>query len=95
MGYEAAAVIGAKLAKPQQPVYAMIDDGSYMILHSELQTIVQGGAKVIILLFDNASFGCINNLQMGRGTRSLGMKDRYHNPKAGQLDGPLVKVGFT
>lgn len=95
MGYEVAAAIGAKLAKPQQPVYAMVGDGSYMMLHSELQTAVQEGIKVTILLFDNASFGCINNLQMGHGMGSFGTENRYRNPKTGQLDGPLVKVDFA
>ena len=45
----------------------MVGDGSYMMLHSELQTAVQEGINVTVLLFDNASFGCINNLQMGHG----------------------------
>src|SRR5690606_32215569 len=50
MGYEIAAALGAKLAKPQQPVYAMVGDGSYMMLHSELQTAVQEGMKITVLL---------------------------------------------
>lgn len=95
MGYEIAAAIGAKLAMPQQPVYAMVGDGSYMMLHSELQTAVQEGIKVTILLFDNAGFGCINNLQMGHGMGSFGTENRYRNPQTGQLDGPLVKVDFA
>ncbi|MGS6333852.1 thiamine pyrophosphate-dependent enzyme, partial [Enterobacter asburiae] len=33
-GNEIAAAIGAKLARPEQPVYAMVGDGSYMMLHS-------------------------------------------------------------
>lgn len=28
MGYEIAAAIGAKLARPEQPVYAMVGDGA-------------------------------------------------------------------
>ena len=80
MGYEIAAAIGARLAKPRQPVYAMVGDGSYMMLHSELQTAVQEGIKVTILLFDNASFGCINNLQMGHGMGSFGTENRHRKP---------------
>ena len=70
-------------------------DGSYMMLHSELQTAVQEGIKVTILLFDNASFGCINNLQMGHGMGSFGTENRHRNPQTGRLDGPLVKVDFA
>ncbi|WP_416041837.1 3D-(3,5/4)-trihydroxycyclohexane-1,2-dione acylhydrolase (decyclizing) [Edwardsiella ictaluri] len=95
MGYEIAAAIGAKLAMPQQPVYAMVSDGSYMMLHSELQTAVQEGIKISVLLFDNAGFGCINNLQMGHGIGSFGTESRQRNPQTGRLDGPLVKVDFA
>ncbi|WP_239506512.1 thiamine pyrophosphate-dependent enzyme, partial [Enterobacter hormaechei] len=90
-----AAALGAKLARPGQPVYAMVGDGSYMMLHSELQTAVQEGIKITVLLFDNASFGCINNLQMGHGMGSFGTENRHRNPQTGQLDGPLVKVDFA
>jgi 3D-(3,5/4)-trihydroxycyclohexane-1,2-dione acylhydrolase (decyclizing) len=58
-----------------------------MMLHSELQTAVQEGIKVTILLFDNASFGCINNLQMGHGMGSFGTENRQRNPKPGGLTG--------
>ncbi|TNV17351.1 3D-(3,5/4)-trihydroxycyclohexane-1,2-dione acylhydrolase (decyclizing) [Buttiauxella sp. B2] len=95
MGYEIAAAVGAKLAKPEQPVYAMVGDGSYLMLHSELQTAVQEGIKITILLFDNAGFGCINNLQMGHGMGSYGTENRKRNPDTGRLDGPLVKVDFA
>lgn len=95
MGYEIAAAVGAKLAKPDQPVYAMVGDGSYLMLHSELQTAVQEGIKITILLFDNAGFGCINNLQMGHGMSSFGTENRRRNPKTGRLDGDLVKVDFA
>lgn len=66
-----------------------------MMLHSELQTAVQEGIKITVLLFDNASFGCINNLQMGHGMGSFGTENRHRNPQTGQLDGPLVKVDFA
>lgn len=95
MGYEIAATVGAKLAKPAQPAYAMVGDGSYMMLHSELQTAVQEGIKITVLLFDNAGFGCINNLQMGHGIGSLATENRQRNPDTGKLDGPLVKVDFA
>ncbi|WP_137167676.1 3D-(3,5/4)-trihydroxycyclohexane-1,2-dione acylhydrolase (decyclizing) [Salinimonas lutimaris] len=95
MGYEVAAALGAKLASPAQPVYAMVGDGSYMMLHSELQTAVQEGVKMTIVLFDNASFGCINNLQMSQGMGSFGTENRHRNPQSGKMDGPLVKVDFA
>jgi len=95
MGYEIAAAVGAKIAAPDQPVYAMVGDGSYLMLHSELQTAIQENLKITILLFDNAGFGCINNLQMSQGMGSFGTENRHRNPKTGKMDGPLVKVDFA
>lgn len=71
MGYEIAGALGAKLARPEQEVYAMVGDGSYLMLHSEMVTAVQEGKKINVMLFDNGGFGCINNLQMGQGIDSL------------------------
>lgn len=81
MGYEIAAAVGAKIAAPEQPVYAMVGDGSYLMLHSELQTAIQENIKITILLFDNAGFGCINNLQMSQGMGSFGTENRQRNPQ--------------
>lgn len=95
MGYEVAAAVGAKMAKPQQPVYTMLGDGSYMMLHSELQTSIQEGVKINVLLFDNAAFGCINNLQMNQGMGSFGTENRFRDPETGKMTGQLVPVDFA
>lgn len=70
MGYEVAGALGAKLANPDREVYAAVGDGSFLMLHTELVTAIQYGQKINILLFDNAGYGCINNLQMGNGSGS-------------------------
>lgn len=77
MGYEIAGALGAKLAAPNQEVYAFVGDGSYLMLHSEIVTAIQEKKKITILLFDNGGFGCINNLQMGKGVDSLATEFRY------------------
>lgn len=71
MGYEVAGALGAKIAEPSKEVYAMVGDGSYQMLHSELVTSLQENKKINVLLFDNSGFGCINNLQMGNGMGAL------------------------
>lgn len=76
MGYEIAGALGSKLAEPQREVYAMVGDGSYLMLNSEMVTAIQEGIKINILLFDNGGFGCINNLQMGQGIKSLATEFR-------------------
>ena len=46
MGYEVAGALGAKLAEPSKEVYAMVGDGSYQMLHSELVTSLQENKKL-------------------------------------------------
>lgn len=95
MGYEIAAALGTKLAEPDKEVYAMVGDGSYLMLHSEMITSIQEKRKINIILFDNMSFGCINNLQMSQGMGSLGTEFRYRNEETGKLDGALVPIDFA
>ncbi|MBC2683865.1 3D-(3,5/4)-trihydroxycyclohexane-1,2-dione acylhydrolase (decyclizing) [Bacillus toyonensis] len=95
MGYEVAGALGAKLAEPSKEVYAMVGDGSYQMLHSELVTSLQENKKINVLLFDNSGFGCINNLQMGNGMGSFGTEFRYRNQKTRKLNGAIMKIDFA
>lgn len=95
MGYEVNAALGAKMAAPEREVYALVGDGSYMMLHSELATSIQERRKINVVLLDNMAFGCINNLQMGNGMGSFGTEFRYRNPETGLLDGDFVPVDFA
>lgn len=95
MGYEVNAALGVKLAEPAREVYALVGDGSYMMLHSELVTAVQERRKINVVLLDNMAFGCINNLQMGHGMDSFGTELRFRDPASGLLDGGLVPVDFA
>ena len=81
MGYEVSGALGVKLAIGDgREVYAMTGDGSFNMLHSELITSVQEGKKINVLLFDNAGFGCINNLQMGTGNDTMCTEMRKRVP---------------
>ncbi|MBO8163523.1 MAG: 3D-(3,5/4)-trihydroxycyclohexane-1,2-dione acylhydrolase (decyclizing) [Brevibacillus sp.] len=95
MGYEISGALGVKMAEPDKEVYAMVGDGSYLMLHSELVTSIQEGKKINVLLFDNAAFGCINNLQMGNGMGSFATEFRYRNPESGRLDGDFIKIDYA
>lgn len=95
MGYEVAGALGAKIAEPSKEVYAMVGDGSYQMLHSELITSLQENKKINILLFDNSGFGCINNLQMGNGMGSYGTEFRYRNQETRKLNGAIMKIDFA
>lgn len=93
MGYEIAGALGAKIACPQQEVYAMVGDGSFYMLHSELLTAIQEKRKINILLFDNAGFGCINNLEMANGVGNLGTEFRYK--ENGEYSGGFLHTDFA
>ncbi|MGH0498979.1 3D-(3,5/4)-trihydroxycyclohexane-1,2-dione acylhydrolase (decyclizing) [Bacillus wiedmannii] len=95
MGYEVAGALGAKLAEPSKEVYAMVGDGSYQMLHSELVTSLQENKKINVLLFDNSGFGCISNLQMGNGMGSFGTEFRYRNQETRKLNGAIMKIDFA
>lgn len=101
MGYEISAALGAKLAYPDRPCYAMVGDGAFMMLHSEAVTALQERKKIVILLFDNCGFGCINNLQMGSGMKSLATTFRYRQEDAcnqeglDNLSGALMPTDFA
>ncbi|HDR7511980.1 3D-(3,5/4)-trihydroxycyclohexane-1,2-dione acylhydrolase (decyclizing) [Bacillus toyonensis] len=95
MGYEVAGALGTKLAEPSKEVYAMVGDGSYQMLHSELVTSLQENKKINVLLFDNSGFGCINSLQMGNGMGSFGTEFRYRNQETRKLNGAIMKIDFA
>src|SRR5262245_5366939 len=52
MGYEVAGALGVKLARPEREVVAMLGDGSWLMLHGELVTSLQLGAKIVVVLVD-------------------------------------------
>ena len=94
MGYEIAGALGSKLAAPDKEVYALVGDGSFLMLNSEIATAVQENAKITVVVFDNAAFGCINNLQMGNGVGTLATEMR-HRTESGKLDGTYCYTDFA
>lgn len=94
MGYEVSAALGAKLAAPAQEVYSMCGDGAFLLMHSELITSLQEGKKINVLLFDNAGFGCINNLQMSNGIGNLATEFRYRDEHGG-LNGGIIPIDYA
>lgn len=63
LGYAIPGVIGAKLARPNAPVIGLVGDGSFGMSCGELETITRLNLPVVLLLFNNASFGWIKTLQ--------------------------------
>ena len=94
MGYEVSGALGVKYAIGDRDVYAMVGDGSFIMLHSELLTAVQEHRKINVCLFNNASFGCINNLQVGHGNDTLCTELRYRGAD-GKFSGSFMPVDFA
>ncbi|MDN4526445.1 3D-(3,5/4)-trihydroxycyclohexane-1,2-dione acylhydrolase (decyclizing) [Fictibacillus fluitans] len=94
MGYEVSGALGAKLASPNQEVYSLVGDGSFLLMHSELITAIQYNQKVNILLFDNSGWGCINNLQMENGSDSFHTEFRTHTNEILNIDYAKVAEGY-
>lgn len=95
MGYEVNAAVGVKLAQPQREVYCLAGDGAFMMLHSELVTSLQLNKKITVLLLDNMTNGCINNLQLEHGMDSFFTEFRYHSDDTARQEGGLIPVDFA
>ncbi|QQO09145.1 3D-(3,5/4)-trihydroxycyclohexane-1,2-dione acylhydrolase (decyclizing) [Breznakiella homolactica] len=95
MGYEIAAALGVKLACPDREAVAIVGDGAYTMLHTELLTAVQEQKKIIIVVLDNAGFQCIDNLQHSQGIVHFGNEWKLRNEQTGRLDGPSVQVDYA
>ena len=94
MGYEISGALGVKYAIGDRDVYAMCGDGSFIMLHAELLTAVQEHKKINVCLFNNASYGCINNLQVGHGNDTLCTELRWRG-EDGKFSGPFMPVDFA
>lgn len=63
MGFALPAAIGAKLAKPDQEVIAVIGDGGYQMTVQELGTIMQYKIPLKILVLNNSYLGMVRQWQ--------------------------------
>jgi 3D-(3,5/4)-trihydroxycyclohexane-1,2-dione acylhydrolase (decyclizing) len=95
MGYEIAGALGAKLAEPEREVVAIVGDGAYTMLHTELLTAVQEGRKIIVVVLDNSGFQCIDNLQEAQGIAHFGNEWKRRDPATGLLGGEPLRVDFA
>ncbi|MDR0758521.1 MAG: 3D-(3,5/4)-trihydroxycyclohexane-1,2-dione acylhydrolase (decyclizing) [Treponema sp.] len=94
MGYEIAAALGTKIARPDTEVAAIVGDGAYTMLHTELLTAVQEGKKIIVMVLDNAGFHCIDNLQHSQGIVHFGNEWKTRDA-GGRLEGTPVSVDYA
>jgi acetolactate synthase-1/2/3 large subunit len=63
MGWAVAGAIGAKLARPNQPVVCVSGDGAFLMSAMELSTASNLGIKVIWIVMNDSRLGIIHDLQ--------------------------------
>lgn len=59
MGYAVPAAVGAALTRPGTPVVAVVGDGGYLMTGQELETAVRCRLPIVVLVFNNSSYGTI------------------------------------
>lgn len=94
MGYEIAGGLGVKMAAPERDVYVMVGDGSFLMMHTEIVTMVQEQLKVIILVLDNHGYSSIGGLSKSVGSDGFGTKYRYRTDSQ-HLDGETLPIDFA
>jgi 3D-(3,5/4)-trihydroxycyclohexane-1,2-dione acylhydrolase (decyclizing) len=95
MGYEIAGALGCKIARPDVEAVAIVGDGAYTMLHTEILTAVQENRKIIVVVLDNAGFHCIGNLQRSQGIGHFGNEWNIRDEKTGRLEGNAVEVDYA
>jgi 3D-(3,5/4)-trihydroxycyclohexane-1,2-dione acylhydrolase (decyclizing) len=72
MGYEIPGAIGVKEAAPDREVFALVGDGSYLMLPGELATAVAERIKLVIVLVQNHGYASIGALSRSVGGAGYG-----------------------
>lgn len=94
MGYEIAGALGAKMAAPEREIYAMIGDGSWLMMSQEILTSVQEGQKIVVILVDNHGFGSIGSLSEALGSQGFGTRFNFRGAD-GLLSGPELPIDLA
>ncbi|MDL9977926.1 3D-(3,5/4)-trihydroxycyclohexane-1,2-dione acylhydrolase (decyclizing) [Microbacterium sp. ASV49] len=91
MGYEIAGGLGAKrgleAAGDDRDVVVMVGDGSYLMLSSELATIVAEDVKLIVIIVQNQGYASIGHLSETVGSQRFGTKYRTYDAETRGFQG--------
>ncbi|MDG4860013.1 3D-(3,5/4)-trihydroxycyclohexane-1,2-dione acylhydrolase (decyclizing) [Streptomyces sp. T-3] len=77
MGYEIPAAIGVQLAAPDRPVWALVGDGTYLMMPTEIVTAVQEGIAIKVVILQNHGYASIGGLSEAVGGERFGTAYRY------------------
>lgn len=73
LGYAIPAALGAKLAKPDTPVVALIGDGSAQFTLPELASGAAAGVAVAVIIWNNAGYKEIEQGMLAAGIKPVGV----------------------
>ncbi|GIF20645.1 3D-(3,5/4)-trihydroxycyclohexane-1,2-dione acylhydrolase (decyclizing) [Actinoplanes tereljensis] len=94
MGFEIAGALGIKMADPSREVYALVGDGSYLMMSQEIVTAISEGIKLIVVLVQNHGFASIGALSESLGSQRFGTSYRYRGADQ-DYDGGLLPVDLA
>jgi len=63
MGFGLPAALGAKVARPDAEVWAIVGDGGFQMTQAELATAVQDGIKINVAIINNGYLGMVRQWQ--------------------------------
>jgi 3D-(3,5/4)-trihydroxycyclohexane-1,2-dione acylhydrolase (decyclizing) len=91
MGYEIPGAMGVKLAAPEREVFAMVGDGSYLMLPGELATAVAERIPIVVVLVNNHGYASIGALSRSLGSAGFGTHYRSRDGRQLLDDAPLAE----
>ncbi|MEU9056877.1 3D-(3,5/4)-trihydroxycyclohexane-1,2-dione acylhydrolase (decyclizing) [Streptomyces sp. NPDC048384] len=94
MGYEIPASIGVKMAAPERNVWALVGDGTYLMMPTEIVTAVQEGVAIKVLLVQNHGYASIGGLSEETGAERFGTAYR-HRAADGTFTGAPLPVDLA
>lgn len=71
MGYEISGAWGAAMARADRRVFALVGDGSYLMLNSDIYASILSGHPFTLVVCDNAGYAVIERLQVAQGGHSF------------------------
>jgi indolepyruvate decarboxylase len=103
MGFAVPAALGAKVARPDLKVIALVGDGAFQMTGMELSTIVKRGLAVTVIVLDNKGYGTerliheggfndINPWQYQLLPQVLGGGTGYEVRTEGEFDAAITKA---
>ncbi|MER5299918.1 3D-(3,5/4)-trihydroxycyclohexane-1,2-dione acylhydrolase (decyclizing) [Streptomyces lasiicapitis] len=89
MGYEIPAAIGVSLASPERPVWALVGDGTYLMMPTEIVTAVQENIPIKVVILQNHGYASIGGLSESVGGERFGTAYRHRAPDGTYTGAPL------